>query len=92
MSRPLLVVTFETPSCALVRGHGARALIEELRGRPPAWATISRAWAVQPTTARDVVAAAEARNWQVVVTREEALSAETIADLDDVTPPRETLW
>lgn len=87
-----IVITFETPSCAYVRGHGSRLLIEELRGRPPVWATISRAWCVQPRTARDLVSLAETRGIDVLVAREEALTPVEIAQLDEVTPPTETLW
>lgn len=87
-----IVITFETQSCAYVRGYGSRALIEELRGRPPVWATRSRAWAVQPKTARDLVSLAETRGYAVDVTREDALTPRQIADLDEVTPPKATLW
>lgn len=91
MSRQI-VVTFETPACAYVRGHGSRELIKELRGRPPVWAALSRAWSVQPGTARDLVSLAETRGFNVVVTREEALSPVEIANLDEVSPPMGTLW
>lgn len=87
-----LVITFETPSCAYVRGHGSRDLIEELRGRAPVWATRARAWAVQPRTARDLVSLAELRGFAVEVVREESLTPAQVEDLDEVTPPRATLW
>jgi hypothetical protein len=93
MSRQI-VVTFETPSCAYVRGHGSRTMLEELRGRPPVWATISRAWCVQPKTARDLVCLCEARGLEVIITREEALPIEVIAALDETAPAIEQgrLW
>ena len=73
MSRRVLTITFETPSCALVRGYGSRELLTELRkGRPPVWATRDRAWVTQPATARDLIAVAELRGYEIVVTSEEA--------------------
>jgi len=60
-------VRIVNPWCAIVSGHGSRALIEGLRGRPPTWSTLSRGWVVQAHTARDVIAVAEARRWTVTV-------------------------
>lgn len=69
MSRRVLTITFETPSCALVSGYGSRELLTELRnGRPPVWATRARAWVTQPATAKDIIAMAEMRGYDVVVT------------------------
>lgn len=62
-----LEVEFVNASCAYVRGYGTRDLITELRGRPPVWATLSRAWVCQPTTARDVIAIAESRGYEVLL-------------------------
>lgn len=66
MSRRL-EIEFVTASCALIRGHGSRELVTSVRGRPPVWATRSRAWVVQPSTARDVVAAAERAGYDVTI-------------------------
>ncbi len=66
MSRRLYV-TLVNASCAYVNGPGSRDLLTELRGRPPVWATISRAWVTTPRTARDLVAIAEHRGYSVTV-------------------------
>jgi hypothetical protein len=63
-----LEVEYASPSCVLMRGPGARELITEVRGRAPVWATLSRAWVCQPSTAVDVVALAEMRGYGVTVT------------------------
>lgn len=63
-----LEVEFVTPSCAYVRGYGSRELLTELRGRPPVWSSLGRAWSVQPTFARDLLAIAQARGLETVVT------------------------
>lgn len=62
-----LEVEFINASCAYVRGWGSRDLITEIRGRPPVYATLSRAWACLPKTARDVIAVAESRGYEVFV-------------------------
>ena len=53
---------------SLVRGHGSRELIIDVTGRAPMWSSVSRGWSLQETTARDVVAAAESRGYDVVIT------------------------
>lgn len=63
----------DAPSCAYVRGHGAFELLREIRGRSPVYGIRARAWAVQPQTARDVIAVAESRGWRVEVITEEHL-------------------
>jgi hypothetical protein len=68
MRRPSIeVVLTETRMCAYVRGHGARELLTSLRGRPPVYATKHRAWVTTETTARDLVALAELRDYEVTV-------------------------
>lgn len=52
---------------SLVRGHGARELVELVTGRPPVWSSVRRGWSIQETTARDVIAAAEIRNYDILV-------------------------
>lgn len=53
---------------SLVKGPGARELVILATGRAPVWSSIRRGWSVQETTARDCVAAAEIRNYDVVIT------------------------
>ncbi len=61
-------VEFVTPSAAYVRGYGTREMLTELRGRPPVWSSRGRAWSVQPVTARDLLAIAQSRGIETVVT------------------------
>lgn len=56
---------------AFVKGYGSRDLLTELRGRPPVWSTLTRAWVTQPQTARDLVAVAESRGYAVTVSGED---------------------
>lgn len=73
MSRRVLRVEFtDTPMCAYVRGYGSRELLTELKGRPPVWATLHKAWAVTERTARDLLAVAESRGMPTEVSREAA--------------------
>lgn len=62
-----LYVDFVNRNCAHVSGHGSRALLTTLRGRPPVWSTLSRAWVTVPEAARDLIAVAEARGFEVIV-------------------------
>ena len=64
-------VEFFNASCAYVRGHGSRDLITERTGRPPVWATLSQAWVCQSRTARDVIAIAERRGYDVTISEGE---------------------
>ena len=71
MSGRRITVTFTaSPHCAYIKGHGSRDLLVDLRGRPPVWATRTRAWVTTAATARDVVAMAESRGYVVEVERE----------------------
>lgn len=65
--RRRLEVIIESKHAAYVRGYGSRELLTELRGRPPVWATITRAWVTTERFARDVIAMAESRGYQVDV-------------------------
>lgn len=67
MSRRQIKVAFYNAHCAYVSGHGTRDLITELKGRPPVWAARQRAWVTSERTARDVLAVAEGRGWEVVL-------------------------
>lgn len=69
-----LSVTFVNRSCALVNGYGSRELLtEQMRGRPPVWSPLSRAWTCQPSTARDLIAAAESRGYDVRISEGEGV-------------------
>lgn len=67
MSRHRISVEFYNNVCVYVRGYGTRDLLTELRGRAPVWATISRAWVTTPETAKDLIAIAERRGWDVTI-------------------------
>lgn len=62
-----LDVVLVNDHCAYVSGYGSRDMLEELRGRAPIWSTLGRAWVTTPTTARDLIAVAEARHYDVTV-------------------------
>lgn len=70
MSPRVLYVTFVNRSCAYLRGHGARELLTDLRGRPPVYGARVRAWHCQPSTAHDAIAMAESRRWAVEIVSE----------------------
>lgn len=77
MSARTLTVVMVNQNCAYVSGYGSRELITDLRGRPPVWSSIGRAWVTTPRTARDIIAIAESRGWDVVVTEDDPLPAAT---------------
>ena len=63
-----LYVTPVNRSLTVLTGYGSRELVVEIRnGRPPMWSSSPRGWAVQPSTADDVVALAESRGFLVVI-------------------------
>ena len=72
-----LEVVIESNLCAFVKGYGSRELLTDLRGRPPIWSSVSRAWVTTAEVAANAVAVAESRGWQVVV-------EETTSTHDDV--------
>lgn len=51
-----------------LRGPGTRQLIIDATGKIPRWSRAGRAWCLQPSTAADVLAYAEANNVFVVST------------------------
>ncbi|GAB3253201.1 hypothetical protein GCM10027425_12300 [Alteromonas gracilis] len=69
MKRRIIHVRIESSVCAFVRGHGSRELLTDLRGRPPVWSVTEKSWCVQERTARDVIALAESRGYDVEVGR-----------------------
>lgn len=70
MAREIAVV-FINGNAAAVSGYGSRQMLTELRGRPPVWSALSRGWMVQPRLARDLIAVAESRGYEVVVSEGE---------------------
>lgn len=62
---------------SLVKGFGSRDLIISVTGRAPMWSSTRRGWSLQEATARDVVAAAEALHYDVVMTGRRAVVAST---------------
>ena len=63
------VLEAELNGCAsLVKGPGSRELVIEVSGRAPVWSSVRRGWSLQEHTARDVIAAAEARFYDIVIT------------------------
>lgn len=52
---------------SLVRGYNARTLVEQASGRAPVWIFRRRGWSCSEQSARDVVALAEALNYDVAV-------------------------
>lgn len=78
MSARVLTVVLVNDNCAYVSGYGSRELITELRGgKPPVWSSIGSAWVTTPRTARDAIAVAESRRWDVVITTDDPLPAAT---------------
>lgn len=74
MSRRVLNVVLVNQNCAYVSGYGSRELITEIRfGRPPVWSAVGRAWVTTPDTARAVIAVAETRKFDVIVTEGDPL-------------------
>ena len=68
-SRRRRVLDAELNGCAsLVKGPGSRELVIEVSGRAPVWSSVRRGWSLQEHTARDVIAAAEARFYDIVIT------------------------
>ncbi len=87
MSRPVIEVEICGPG-SLVRGYNARALVEEVLGRPPVWIPRLRGWSCQEKTAKNVVALAELRNYDVVITGPRTRKQQLFAILSAVPPPR----
>jgi hypothetical protein len=87
MSRPVLEVELCGPG-SLVRGFGSRELVEEITGRPPVWIPRLRGWSCQERTARNVVALAESKNYDVVITGPRTRKAHLFAVLSAAPPPR----
>lgn len=76
---------------SLVRGYGSRDLVISVTGRTPVWSAIRRGWSVQESTARDVVAAAEADGYDVVITGRRAVD-QNPANIPRTTPEPGGLW
>lgn len=63
-----LHVQLVNENAAYISGYSSRELITEIRKRPPCWSSLGRAWVTTPRTARDIIAVAEARHYEVTVT------------------------
>ncbi|MCW2736101.1 hypothetical protein [Nocardioides sp.] len=72
MGRRVLEVEFAGVG-SLVRGYGSRDIVISVTGRAPLWSSVRRGWSLQESSARDVVAAAEALNYDVVITGRRAV-------------------
>lgn len=83
----MLEVEFCGPG-SLVRGYRSRELIEEIVGRPPVWIPRLRGWSCQERTARNVVALAESKHYDVVITGPKTRKARLFAILEAAPPPR----
>lgn len=72
MTARTLQVAFppDAPSCAWVRGFGARELLTDVTHRAPLFGSRVRAWCAQPHTARNAIALAESRGWHVEIVSE----------------------
>ena len=66
MRRRVLQVELDRHS-SIVRGPGAHELVELVTGRPGVWISRIKGYSVQERTARNIVAAAELRNYDVEV-------------------------
>lgn len=91
MSRRVLEVELAGMG-SLVRGYGSRELIIDVTGRAPMWSSIHRGWSLQETTARDVVAAAESRGYDVVITGPRAAREMNPAHTPAAPEPEAGLW
>jgi hypothetical protein len=65
--RPTITVVLDGYS-SLVRGYGSRDMVQAVTGRPPTYSSVRKGWSCQEDTARDVIAVAEARNCDIVIT------------------------
>ncbi len=99
MTRPVL----EVELCglgSLVRGYGSREMVETVTGRAPVWIPRLRGWSCQEQTARNVVALAESKGYDVTITGKRTRKAELFAIVSAAPPPRtadlsdpeRTLW
>jgi hypothetical protein len=78
---------------AYVRGYGTRELLTEMRHRAPVWSRSEKAWTCQPSTARDLIALAQARHIDVVVAGPGVNTPQHVAPTSGVmTPEVEGLW
>jgi hypothetical protein len=86
-----LTIKVENKHCALVNGYGSRDMLTELLGKPPLWSTISRSWVTTERTAKDLVAVAERRGFDILVT---GPTSDDLVDPrpDDLVDPGRGLW
>lgn len=94
MSRPHLSIELAGYG-SLVRGYKAREIVEEVTSRPPVWMSRLRGWSVQERTARDVVAVAERRGYDItVIGPVRAVPTAPTSPVEDASPdePESGLW
>jgi hypothetical protein len=87
VKRPVLEAELCGPG-SLVRGYLVREMVEEVSGRPPVWIPRLRGWSCQERTARNVIALAESKHYDVVITGPKTRKAQLFAILDAAPPPR----
>lgn len=78
--RPTVTVVIDGFS-SLVSGYGTREMIEKIKGSPPVWSHVRKGWVVQESTARDVVALAEATFCDIVITGSRAHRSSSPAEV-----------
>lgn len=77
MSARTVSVVFINDNCAYVSGYLTREAITDLRGRPPVWSSMGRAWVTTPRTARDLIAVFERQGRDVAITHADPLPEST---------------
>ena len=88
MSRPVLEVELAGMG-SLVRGYRSRELYEQETGRPPVYIPRLRGWSCQESTARSIIARAEALGFDVVITGGRTRRERLLDALMAAPPPRE---
>ena len=75
--RRVIEVAFESRYCVRVRGDNVRGLIMELtNGKVPCFSSVAKAYTIGERRARDLIALAEARSYDVVITGPRAPAVE----------------
>lgn len=94
MRRRLLEVEAENRYCHRLRGPDVRALAMRVNaGKVPVWSSIAKAYTVSEQTAANVIALAEHRGYDVVVTGPRAVASTTpFAGVHDCDDSGEALW
>lgn len=81
--------TAERNGCSsLLRGEGSRAALEQITGRAPMWAPLSKGWSCQEDTLSDALALAQALGIDVNVMGPRARRSRAIDALRAAPAPR----